>query len=80
VAGLESGGTLLELLRFSAESYIKLHSYLSQLEAELNGDEAERFPDATDLTGAPLPISATRKANAERLLQYSKIRGCPVGC
>jgi hypothetical protein len=66
------GVTLLDLLRFSAESYIKLHDYLSRLQSELNGDEVAQFPDTDNLTGNPLPPSADRKNEAGNLLAYSK--------
>jgi len=72
VSRLESGETLLELLRFSAESYVKLNDYLSDLETKLNGDETETFPDAPALTGNALPLSDERKQEAHRILQYSK--------
>lgn len=66
------GVTLLELLRFSAESYVKLHSYLTTLETSLNGDEITAFPDAGDLTGNPLKLSDERKKEAISLLKFSR--------
>lgn len=63
----------MELLRFSAESYIKLHDSLSKLQSDLNGDEVEQFPDATDLTGNALPLGDSRKGDAQRLLKYSRM-------